>query len=162
MTLLSIRQTGVAGLLALFLAGSLGAQIATRKVLTLEAAKKIAAAAEAEARKNNWNVVIAIVDDGGNLMYLQRLDGTQIASIEIAPFKARGAIGFKRSTKVLADSLAGGATYLLKVPWAAPLEGGVPLVVDGEILGAIGVSGVTSQQDGVVATAGAAAAATMK
>jgi glc operon protein GlcG len=137
-------------------------QTATRKVLTLEGAKKIAAAAEAEARKNNWNVAIAIVDDGGNLIYQQRMDGTQIASLDIAPFKARGAVGFKRPTKEFEDRVAKGATGLVKMPWAAPAEGGLPIVIGGELVGAIGVSGATSQQDGVVAAAGLTAAAEMK
>lgn len=137
-------------------------QLATKKALTLEAAKKIAAAAEAEARKNNWNVVIAIVDDGGNLVYLQRMDGTQIASSEVAQFKARAAIGFKRPTKEFEDRLAKGNMAVLKVPWIAPVEGGLPLVNNGEFIGAIGVSGVTSQQDGIIAAAGAAVAAAMK
>ena len=156
------RLKSLAGLLTLCLAGTLGAQIATKKALTLEAAKKIAAAAEAEALKNKWTVVIAIVDDGGNLLYLQKMDGTQLASIEIAQFKARGAVGFKRPTKELGDRLTGGATYLLKVPWAAPFEGGVPLVVGGELVGAIGISGMSSQQDGVAAAAGVAVAAALK
>ncbi len=162
MTLRSFRRLGLAGALSFCLAGGASAQLATKKVLTLEAAKKIVAAAEAEARKNNWNVAIAIVDDGGNLVYFQRLDGTQLASLEIAQFKARGAIGFRRPTKEYYDSLSSGATYVLKVPWLAPVEGGVPLVAGGEVIGAIGVSGVTSQQDGVVAAAGAAALAQMK
>jgi glc operon protein GlcG len=138
------------------------AQTATKKVLTLEGAKKIAAAAEAEARKNNWNVCIAIVDDGGNLIYQQRMDGTQIVSLDIAPFKARGAVGFKRPTKEFEDRLSKGATALVTVPWAAPVEGGLPIVIGGDLVGAIGVSGVTSQQDGQVAAAGLAAAAEMK
>ena len=148
--------------LALVTALTLNAQTATKKFLTLEAAKKIAAAAEAEARKNQWNVAVAIVDDGGNLIYFQRMDGTQVASIDIAPFKARGAIGFKRPTKEFEDRVAKGAPQIIGVPWMAPVEGGLPLVIGGELVGAIGVSGVTSQQDGVVAAAGAAVAATMK
>jgi len=149
-------------LFTILLPVGLAAQIATKRALTLEAAKKIAAAAEAEARKNSWTVVIAIVDDGGNLVYLEKMDGTQIASIEIAQFKARGSIGFKRPTKEFEDRLAKGATGLLKVPWMAPVEGGLPLVAGGEFIGAIGVSGVTSQQDGIVAAAGAAVAASLK
>ena len=148
--------------LALVTALTLNAQTATKKFLTLEAAKKIAAAAEAEARKNQWNVAVAIVDDGGNLIYFQRMDGTQVASLDIAPFKARGAIGFKRPTKEFEDRVAKGAPQILNVPWMAPVEGGLPLVIGGEFVGAIGVSGVTSQQDGVVAAAGAAVAAAMK
>jgi uncharacterized protein GlcG (DUF336 family) len=156
------RSLVLALLLPLFLAPALSAQTATKKVLTLEAAKKIAAAAEAEARKNQWNVAVTIVDDGGNLVYLQRMDGTQIASIDISQFKARSAIGFKRPTKDFADTLAGGGSYVLKVPWLAPFEGGLPLVIGGEFVGAIGVSGVTSQQDGVVAAAGVSVAVKMK
>jgi glc operon protein GlcG len=156
------RFLGLAMLMSLWLAPAVSAQTATKKVLTLEAAKKIAAAAEAEAKKNNWNVAIAVVDDGGNLVYLQRLDGTQIASIDLSQFKARGAIGFKRPTKEFEDRLAKGATQLLKFPWMAPVDGGLPLVIGGEFVGAIGVSGVTSQQDGMVAAAGAAVTATMK
>jgi len=153
-----------AGVLLLALAATSGyGQLVSKKSLTLEAAKRIAAAAEAEARKNNWTVVIAIVDDGANLLYLERMDGTQLGSIEIAQFKARSAVNFKRPTKEFGDRLAGGATYLLSVPGVAPFEGGVPLIsADGQILGAIGVSGMTSQQDGVVAAAGAAVAAQMK
>ena len=148
--------------LSLLTALSLSAQTATKKVLTLEAAKKIAAAAEAEARKNQWNVAVAIVDDGGNLIYFQRMDGTQVASLDIAPFKARGAVGFKRPTKEFEDRVAKGAPQIIGVPWMAPVEGGLPLVIGGELVGAIGVSGVTSQQDGVAAAAGAAVAASMK
>ena len=149
-------------LLSLCLALPLAAQTIAKRALTLEGAKKIAAAAEAEAVKNKWNVAVAIVDDGGNLIYFQRMDGTQVASLDIAPFKARGAIGFKRPTKEFEDRVAKGAAQVLNVPWMAPVEGGLPLVVAGEFVGAIGVSGVTSQQDGVVAAAGAAVAAAMK
>lgn len=156
------RSLGFAMLLSLWLAPALSAQTATKKFLTLEAAKKIAAAAEAEARKNKWNVAVAIVDDGGNLVYFQRMDGTQVASLDISQFKARGAIGFRRPTKELEDRLSGGAPQILNVPWMAPVEGGLPLVIGGEFVGAIGVSGVTSPQDGVVAAAGVAVTATMK
>jgi len=90
------------------------------------------------------------------------MDGTQIASLDIAPFKARGAVGFKRPTKEFEDRVAKGATGLVKMPWAAPAEGGLPIVIGGELVGAIGVSGATSQQDGVVAAAGLTAAAEMK
>ncbi|WP_018267128.1 GlcG/HbpS family heme-binding protein [Methylosinus sp. LW4] len=123
--------------------------------LTLDGAKKAAAAAEAEAVKNGWNVVIAIVDDGGNLLYLQRLDGTQASSSETATRKARTSALFKRPTKALEDAVAGGRVALLSLPNVTPLEGGVPLVYKGEIIGAIGVSGATSQQDAQVAKTGA-------
>lgn len=132
-------------------------QLATKKSLTLAAAKQIAAAAEAEAMKNQWTVVIAIVDDGANLVYLQRIDGTQVGSVDVAQEKARSAVKFKRPTKAFEDNLVGGRQAILKLPGAMPVEGGLPFMVDGVVLGAIGVSGVTSQQDGVVAAAGLAA-----
>ena len=138
------------------------AQLASKKGLTLEAAKKIVAAAEAEAKKNNWNVVICIVDEGASLLYLQRMDGTQIGSVDIAQMKARTAIKMKRPSKVLEDAVAGGRNAVLKLPDVLPVEGGVPLTVDGQFIGAIGVSGVTSQQDGQIAAAGVAALAAMK
>jgi len=130
------------------------AQLATKKTLTLEAAKKIAAAAAVEARKNNWTVVISIVDDGANLVYLEKLDGTQIGSIEIAQMKARTAIKMKRPSKAFEDMIAGGRNAVLKLPDVLGVEGGLPLVVDGQFIGAIGVSGVTSAQDGQIAAAG--------
>ncbi|MGH6629952.1 MAG: GlcG/HbpS family heme-binding protein [Burkholderiales bacterium] len=133
------------------------AQLADKKVLTLEAAKKIAAAAEAEARKNNWNVVIAVVDDGGHLVYLQRIDGTQTGSIDVAIGKARTSAAFKRPTKVF-DELAKTRPSITSIsPTAVLLEGGVPVVVGGQVVGAVGVSGVTSQQDAQIAEAGIAA-----
>jgi glc operon protein GlcG len=131
------------------------AQLMDKKGLTLEAAKKIAAAAEEEAVKNKWTVVIAIVDEGGNLVYLQRLDETQIGSIEVAIQKAKTAVSFKRPSKALEDAvLTGGRTVVLSLPGALPIEGGVPLVVNDKVIGAIGVSGVTAQQDGQIAKAG--------
>jgi glc operon protein GlcG len=140
-------------------AANASAQLATKRSLTLEAARHIAAAAEKEAVANKWNVVIAVVDDGANLIYLQRMDETQIGSVEVAQEKARTAIKFKRPSKALEDAVAGGRTAILKLPGALPVEGGVPITVDGKIIGAIGVSGVTSQQDGQIAKAGADAAA---
>jgi glc operon protein GlcG len=133
-----------------------GADLATRKALTLSAAKQMAAAAEAEARKNNWNVVIVVVDEGGHLIYLQRMDETQIASVGIAQGKARTAVLYKRPTKALEDAVAGGRTAILSLPGAVAVEGGLPVVVDGRIIGAIGVSGVQSTQDAQVARAGLA------
>ena len=130
------------------------AQLATKKALTLEAAKKIAEAAHAEAVANKWTMVIAIVDDGANLIYLERADGTQIGSIEVAQEKAKTAVKFKRASKVFEDAVAGGRNAILKLPGALPVEGGVPLMIDGVVLGAIGVSGATSAQDGQVAAAG--------
>jgi len=145
--------------LAVFAALSVNAnaQLADKKVLTLEAAKKIAVAAEAEARKNNWNVVIAVVDDGGHLVYLQRIDGTQTGSIDVAIGKARTSAAFKRPTKVF-DELAKTRPSITSIsPDAVLLEGGVPVMVGGQLVGAVGVSGVTSQQDAQIAEAGIAA-----
>jgi glc operon protein GlcG len=129
------------------------AQLATKKCLTLEAAKKLAAVAEAEALKNKWTMVIAIVDDGGNLLYLERMDNTQIGSIEVAIQKAKTAILFKRPTKAYEDLVAQGKTDILGVPGVIPIEGGLPVFADGQYVGAIGVSGGTRQQDGIVAKA---------
>lgn len=125
--------------------------------ISLGQAKKAMAAAEAEARKNNWPVVIAILDSGGNIVMLQRLDNTQFGSVEVARSKAHTAVAFRRPTKVFQDLVAqGGANLrLLKLEGASVLEGGVPIIVGGQVIGGIGVSGVTSQQDAQVATAGA-------
>jgi glc operon protein GlcG len=127
--------------------------------ITLEAAKKAVAAAEAEARKNNWNVMIVVLDSGGHTVMSQRLDGTQYASIRIAAGKARTALEFKRPTKALDDTIAagGGGLRLLSVGGVTAIEGGIPIVVDGKIVGSIGVSGVTAQQDAQIARAGAEA-----
>jgi len=123
--------------------------------INIEQAKKAMVGAEAEARKNNWQVVISIVDTGGHLVMLQRLDA-QIASVDIATGKARTATNFRRPTKALEDSLAAGGTAvrILAVPGVMPLQGGLPIVVDGKIIGGIGVSGVQASQDEVVAKAG--------
>ncbi len=160
-TLRSMRKF-VISLAVLAMTIPASAQLATKKSLTLAAAKTIAAAAEAEARKNNWNVVISIVDDGANLLYLERMDGTQIGSVDIAPMKARTAIRMKRPTKVLEDAVLGGRNTMLKLPDVLPVEGGIPLTIDGVMIGAIGISGVTSAQDGQIAAAGAKALEGMK
>jgi len=141
--------------LALFASSSAFAQTVDKKVLNLDGARKVAAAAEAEAKKNNWNVVIVIVDDGGNLLYLQRMDGTQTGSIQVAIDKARTAQAFKRPTKVFEDAIAGGRNAILGLNGALPLEGGLPIKSGDEVVGAIGVSGVTAPQDGQIAKAGA-------
>jgi len=161
--MLYIKNAMVAGLATVMLLFTLnaGAQLADKKALTLEAAKKIATAAEAEAKKNNWNVVIAIVDDGGHLLYLQRIDGTQTGSIDVAIKKAQTAVSFKRPTKVFEDAVAGGRQVILALPGALPIEGGVPIAIGGQIIGAIGVSGVKSTEDGQIAKAGADAAAAL-
>src|SRR6476646_9778386 len=121
--MLNIKNAMVAGLASVMLLFTLNAaaQLADKKALTLEAAKKIATAAEAEAKKNNWNVVIAIVDDGGHLVYLQRIDGTQTGSIDVAIKKAQTAISFKRPTKVFEDAVAGGRQVILALPGALPI-----------------------------------------
>jgi uncharacterized protein GlcG (DUF336 family) len=129
------------------------AQLADKKVLTLEGAKKLAVAAEAEAVKNKWNVVIAVVDDGGHLIYLQRMDGTQTGSIDVAVGKARTAMAFKRPTKVF-DELAKTRPSIVTLGEVTLLEGGIPVTVGGQIVGAVGVSGVTSVQDAQIAQAG--------
>jgi len=129
------------------------ADLATKKALTLEVAKELGAVAEKAAAANKWTMVTAILDDGGNLIYLSRMDETQIGSIEVAIQKARSAISFKRPTKAFEDAVAGGRTAILKLPVAMPIEGGLPITVDGKIIGAIGVSGGTSPQDGEVGKA---------
>jgi len=132
----------------------------TKPVLTLDDTKKIAAAAEAEAVKNKWAVCIAIVDDGGHLLWLQRLDGCAPLSSHIAPAKARVAALGRRESKVYEDMINGGRTSFVGVPNVdAPLEGGVNIVVDGHTIGAVGVSGVKSNEDAQVAKAGIAALA---
>jgi len=132
-------------------------ELATKKVLTLEAAKAIAAAAQAEAKKNRWNMVICVVDDGGHLIYLERMDGTQLASVQVAQDKARTAVLFKRPSKALEEAVAGGRTVVMKLAGATPVEGGIPIMVGAQLIGGIGVSGASSPQDGQVAAAGLAA-----
>jgi uncharacterized protein GlcG (DUF336 family) len=125
--------------------------------ISLESAKKAAAAAVAEARKNNWAMAVAITDAGGDLVYLEKMDGTQTGSVNVALGKARSAAMFKRPSKVFQDIVAGGGAGLriLGLEGAVPVEGGIPLVMDGKIVGAIGLSGGTSDQDGACAKAGA-------
>jgi len=141
-------------LITLALAATASAQLADKKALTLAVAKKMAAAAEAEAVKNNWRMVIAVVDDGGYLIYLQRTDETQAGSVDVAIQKAKSAAMFRRPTKVFEDAVAGGRNALLGLTGAVPIEGGVPIMLDGKLLGAVGVSGGSAAQDGQVAKAG--------
>ncbi|HEX2093891.1 MAG TPA: heme-binding protein [Longimicrobiaceae bacterium] len=141
----------------ILLPGSVAAQLLDAKVISLEAARRMADAAEAEARRNRWNVAIAIVDAAGELILFHRLDGVQPASLDIAVQKARTAARFRRPTKALQDALENGRTALLALDGVLPLEGGIPVVVDGQTIGAIGVSGVTSQQDAQIAQAGVSA-----
>ena len=125
--------------------------------VSVENAKKAAAAALAEARTNNWRMAVAVVDTGGILVYYEKMDNTQIGSADIAIEKARTAVRFKRPSKAFQDLVGGGGAGLrvLRVPGAVPLEGGIPLIIDGQIVGAIGVSGDSGDHDGLCATAGA-------
>jgi glc operon protein GlcG len=127
--------------------------------VTVDAAKKAAAAALAEARKNHWLMVVAVVDPSGNLVYYEKMDNVQMGSARVAINKARSAALYKRPTKLLQDNLASGGAgvRVLALEGAVPVEGGVPLVVDGKIIGAIGLSGDLSEHDGQCAAAGAAA-----
>jgi uncharacterized protein GlcG (DUF336 family) len=129
----------------------------TKPMLTLDDAKRIAAAAEAEARMNNWAVVIAVCDDGGHLILLHRIDGVAPISSEIGPAKARAAALGKRETKLYEDMINQGRAAFLSAPLEGMLEGGVPIVVDGQVVGAVGVSGVKSSEDAHIAKAGIAA-----
>lgn len=135
------------------------AELINKQALGLSGAKKIAAAAELEAVRNKWNVVIAVVDDGGHLVYMQRLDGAPTGSIDVAIGKARTAAAFKRPTQVF-DEMAKTRPAITSIPGIVPLEGGVPVMVDGQLVGAVGVSGATSQQDAQVAEAGISALGT--
>jgi glc operon protein GlcG len=127
----------------------------TKSVLTAADVKKIALAAEAEALANGWAVTIAIVDDGGHLLALQRLDGASPLSSHIAPAKAKTAALGRRETKIFEDIINNGRTAFVTVPCVdGMLEGGVPVIVDGQVIGAVGVSGVKSEQDAQIAKAG--------
>lgn len=128
-----------------------------KPILTLEDAKRIAAAAEAEAARNDWRVVLAVVDDGGHLLYLQRSHDTQFGSVETATMKAHAAVAFQRPTKASEEAVLSGRLIHLALPGVIPAEGGVPLVRGGVVIGGLGVSGVRSAQDGQIANAGAAA-----
>ncbi len=130
------------------------AELATKKALSLEVAKQIAAASAEHARKNDWAVVISIVDDGEHLVYFERTDNVQTGSIQVATRKAETAVAFKRPTRLPQGAVAQGRTAPVSLPGGMPFEGGVPISVDGQIIGAVGVSGVTAQQDGMVAQAG--------
>jgi len=124
--------------------------------ITVDNAKKAAAPALAEARKNNWNMAVAIVDPSGNLVYYEKMDNTQLGSADICIAKARSAARFKRPTKAFQEALATGGAGLriLRLEGAVPVEGGIPIVMEGKIVGAIGVSGDTSDHDAICAQAG--------
>jgi uncharacterized protein GlcG (DUF336 family) len=131
--------------------------MASKPVLTLEDAKRIAAAAETEARANDWKVSIVIVDDGGHMLYMQRSHDTRFGSVETATAKAHMAAALHMPSKASEDAVMGGRLIHLALPGVIPAEGGVPLSRDGIVIGAIGISGVRSAQDGQIAAAGAAA-----
>ena len=145
------------GLALLLSAPSILAELPVKEVLTLNVAKKIAQAAEAEAIKRGATVVIAVVDDGGYLILLERLDDTQVASVEVAIGKARTAAIFRRPSKVFEDQVREGRVAALALPGATPLQGGIPVILDGKVIGAIGVSGNTPQEDEDIAKVGASA-----
>ena len=126
----------------------------TRPVLTLEDCLKISAAAEAEARKNSWNVAIAILDDGGHLLHFTRMDGATPANAGIALEKGRTAAISRRSSGVWEEMIKGGRTAMIKMPGILPVQGGMPIVADGTCIGGVGVSGVQSHQDEQIAQAG--------
>ena len=148
------QKNAVLSCFVLALAGTGSAQqLATKKALTLDIAKRIAAAAEAEALKNKWTMFICVVDDSGTPIFVERIDETQLASFEVSIEKARTAVFFKRPTKALEDAVAGGRNVVLKLA-SMPVEGGIPILVDGKVIGAVGVSGGTSPQDAQVAQAG--------
>ena len=149
---------GFAFLLAV--ATTLQAELPTKRVLTLGLAKRLVAAAEAEAKKLGATVVIAVVDDGGQLILLERLDDTQVASVEVAIGKARTAAIFRRPSKVFEDQVKDGRVAALALPGATPLQGGIPIAVEGKVIGAIGASGNRPQEDEEIALAGAAVTAT--
>ena len=131
-------------------------RVETKTIISLDDVKRVVAAAEVKAKENGWNVVIAVVDDGGHLMYLQR-EKVQLGSIDVAITKAKVALMFRRPTQFWEETVADGRQGYLAMPGMLPIEGGVPLIYQGEIVGAIGISGVKSNEDGQIAAAGAAA-----
>jgi uncharacterized protein GlcG (DUF336 family) len=144
-------------LMAVVGGGSAQEQLPTKRMLTLAAATQVADAAEAEARKNNWAVSIAVLDDSGQMILFRRMDGAKLVATDIAIRKARTAVYFQSPTKDLEAEVAGGRTALLPIDGFMPLEGGVPLISSDQLVGAIGVSGVTGGQDAQCALAGASA-----
>jgi uncharacterized protein GlcG (DUF336 family) len=153
--MISWRKVILAALLPVA-AHVLSAQIVNKPSVGLELARKIAARAEAEAAKNQWTMYIVVVDEGGNLVFLERMDGAQLGSLEVALGKAKTALKFKRPTKSFQDRVNGGGNdAVLSIPGVIAIDGGLPLVANGVIVGAIGVSGMKPEQDAVVAQAGA-------
>ena len=150
----AVSVSVVTVVLALFLAGTGWGEPLQKKSVSLEDARKAGAAAAVEAKKNKWNMAIAVVDDGGHLIYFERIDETQFGSVDIAIGKARTAASLKRPTKALEDALNGGQYAILSFPNILPREGGLPINADGKVVGAIGVSGGKSSEDAQVAKAG--------
>lgn len=144
--------------LVLVLAGTVlsAGELGTKRVLTLEVAKEIAAAAAAHANEHGWRVIITILDDGGNMIYLERLDGTPIGSIDIAVRKAKTAAIFEIPSRSFQDAVSNGSTQVLAADNIMPMQGGLPLSAGGDVIGAIGVSGAKGDQDAEIAAAGAA------
>ena len=140
-----------------FASGGASAQFLEKKTLSLAAAKKMAAAAEAEAAKNKWAMVIAVLDDGGHLIYLEHMDGAPIGSIEVAQGKARTAVRFRRPSKDFEDALAASHLNVITLGDITAIRGGLPVMLEGKAIGAIGVSGGTGEQDEQGAEAGLAA-----
>ena len=157
-TLRVVRQLGAAAVLTTTIVGSAQAQLLDKPTLSLEGARIVAAAAVAEARKGQAGGAIAVVDDGGNLLYLERLDNTFAAAANISIAKARSAAHFQRDTRVFEDAIKNGRVSLVANPELLPLQGGVPVVVNGKVVGAIGVAGANSaQQDEDIAKVAAQA-----
>jgi glc operon protein GlcG len=154
---MNVLKLLIAFLLLLVTPSALNAQLLEKKVLTLEVAEKVAAAAEAEAKKRNATVVIVVVDDGGYPILIKRLDDTQVASVEVGIGKARTAAIFRRPSAVFEEQVRTGRVAALALPGATPLQGGLPLIVQGKVIGAIGMSGNTPQEDEDIAKAGVAA-----
>ena len=144
-----------AAVLALAVPRVASAQLADAKVLTLQAAKAILAAAEAEARKNNWNLSIAVVDAHGELLAFERMDDAALTTVAIAQGKALTAARYKRPTKAIDSSVTAGRVQMMAFPGVIPVEGGVPVIVNGKYIGGVGASGAASYQDAQVAKAGA-------
>jgi len=151
----ALRRAMASAALVIMVAGPASSQTLEKKVLSLEAAMKIAVAAEAAAREKGVGVVIAIVDDGGHLILLHRLDDTQVASVNVGIGKARTAAIYRRPSKDFEDQIRAGRVAALALADSTPLQGGVPIRLDGKVIGAVGVSGDTPQVDEAIAIAGA-------
>ena len=154
---MKINLISVLIILVLAAAHAAAAETPLKPVLTLGAAKKAVEAAEKEAARRGATVVIAVVDDGGRLILLERLDDTQVASVDVGIGKARTAAIFRRPSKVFEDQIREGRVAALALPGATPLQGGIPIIIDGKVVGAIGVSGNTPQEDEEIAIVGASA-----